>query len=348
MGKYITAGKRNSGNKNNFNCKLILRKIAVQMLVILAVLTVVQFGSPQEISAITLKELGNEIAKLNSDEESLLEEILVSEMSVELKRKELESLNEKLDLFEVQLRGLYNKIDEIKKRVDDKTELLKERIIFTYKYKNNDIAVVITGARDINELVNSLYLFKNIMRRDAEIIEDLRLEKEEYNRILRKSEEKKNEIAELKEEIKAEEQSLLKSIEQNKLLLEQVKGEKKELSTLLSEIRKRIAEVQPAGLTLIGEWSMVATAYYAYGSGGNDINGNGITAIGLRARKGIVAIDPRVIPLGTRLYIQGYGEALAADTGGWIKGNRVDLCFESLEECFRYGRRKIKVYLIKD
>ncbi len=93
---------------------------------------------------------------------------------------------------------------------------------------------------------------------------------------------------------------------------------------------------------------MVATAYYAFGKGGNDINGNGITAIGLRARKGIVAVDPRIIPLGTKLYIPGYGEALAADTGGWIKGNRVDLCFETLEDCFRYGKRKIKIYLVED
>jgi 3D (Asp-Asp-Asp) domain-containing protein len=93
---------------------------------------------------------------------------------------------------------------------------------------------------------------------------------------------------------------------------------------------------------------MVATAYYAHGRGGNDINGNGITAIGLRARKGIVAVDPRVIPLGTRLYIPGYGEALAADTGGWIKNNRIDLCFETMEDCYRYGRRKIKVYLVED
>ncbi|MBE3089631.1 MAG: hypothetical protein IMZ45_01165 [Actinobacteria bacterium] len=186
------------------------------------------------------------------------------------------------------------------------------------------------------------------MRREAEIIEQLRFEKEEYDRISRKAEEKMKEIEETRARIKAEEQQLLKSMEENKVLLGEVKGEKAEIQGLLSEIKKRIAQVQPPGLVLVGEWDMVATAYYAFGSGGNDINGNGITAIGLRARKGIVAVDPRVIPLGTKLYIPGYGEALAADTGGWIKGSRIDLCFESLEECFRYGRRKLKIYLVED
>ncbi|NQT66260.1 MAG: hypothetical protein HQ569_01625 [Actinobacteria bacterium] len=185
------------------------------------------------------------------------------------------------------------------------------------------------------------------MSREAEIIEQLRFEKEEYDRISRKSEEKMKEIEETRARIKAEEQKLLKSMEENKVLLGEVKGEKAEIQNLLSEIKKRIAQIQPSGLTLVGEWDMLATAYYAFGKGGNDINGNGITAIGLRARKGIVAVDPRVIPLGTKLYIPGYGEALAADTGGRIKGNRIDLCFESLEECFRHGKRKIKIYLVE-
>jgi 3D (Asp-Asp-Asp) domain-containing protein len=39
---------------------------------------------------------------------------------------------------------------------------------------------------------------------------------------------------------------------------------------------------------------------------------------------------------------------MAADTGGWIKGDRIDLCFDSLDECYRYGRRKIYVYLVED
>src|SRR3972149_7936211 len=186
------------------------------------------------------------------------------------------------------------------------------------------------------------------MSREAEIIEELRFEKEEFDRISRKSEEKKIEIETTRDTIQEEEKQLQKSIEENKILLDQVKSEKGEIENLLAEIKKRIAMVQPLGLTLIGEWDMVATAYYAFGKGGNDINGDGITAIGLRARKGIVAVDPKVIPLGTRLYIPGYGEALAADTGGWIKGSRIDLCFETLQEAFWYGRRKKKIYLIED
>ncbi|MGE5577203.1 MAG: G5 domain-containing protein [Syntrophothermus sp.] len=74
----------------------------------------------------------------------------------------------------------------------------------------------------------------------------------------------------------------------------------------------------------------------------------GITALGTRARYGVVAVDPRVIPLRSRLYIPGYGEARAEDTGSAIKGNRIDLCFETRQEAIQFGRRWVKVYILAD
>ena len=88
--------------------------------------------------------------------------------------------------------------------------------------------------------------------------------------------------------------------------------------------------------------NMVATAYTAACTGCS-----GITAIGRRAGHGIVAVDPRVIALGTHLYIPGYGHALAGDTGGAIIGNRIDLGFESNAAALRFGRRPITVYVLK-
>jgi len=75
---------------------------------------------------------------------------------------------------------------------------------------------------------------------------------------------------------------------------------------------------------------------------------DGYTAIGMKAAPGVVAVDPRVIPLRTRLYVEGYGPALAADVGAAIKGNRIDLFFETLDEALRYGRRRVNVYILED
>ena len=90
--------------------------------------------------------------------------------------------------------------------------------------------------------------------------------------------------------------------------------------------------------------SMVATAYTAACGG---CSGSGRTASGRMAGHGVVAVDPRVIPLGTRMYIPGYGHAVAGDTGGAIRGNRIDLGFDSNAAANQFGRRSITVYLIK-
>jgi 3D (Asp-Asp-Asp) domain-containing protein len=72
----------------------------------------------------------------------------------------------------------------------------------------------------------------------------------------------------------------------------------------------------------------------------------GVTKSGERARFGIAAVDPKLIPLGSFLYIEGYGPALAADIGGAIKGQRIDLCFNSTRQANAWGRKRARVWRI--
>jgi 3D (Asp-Asp-Asp) domain-containing protein len=73
---------------------------------------------------------------------------------------------------------------------------------------------------------------------------------------------------------------------------------------------------------------------------------DGYTCNGTKAGYGVVATDTKVIPLGTRLFIEGYGYAVAADRGGAIDGNDIDLCFKTVAECYQWGRKKVKVYIL--
>ena len=79
----------------------------------------------------------------------------------------------------------------------------------------------------------------------------------------------------------------------------------------------------------------------------------GQSATGVPLDKGVIAVDPKVIPLGTRVYIEAidgswsYGYAVAADTGGAIKGKRVDLCYRTRSECIQFGRKPCRVYILK-
>ena len=85
-----------------------------------------------------------------------------------------------------------------------------------------------------------------------------------------------------------------------------------------------------------------ATAYSAFDPG----NGPN-TASGTPVRHGVIAVDPSFIPLGSRVYIPGYGEAVAEDIGWGIKGNIIDVAFDTHEEALMFGRQELEIYIIE-
>jgi 3D (Asp-Asp-Asp) domain-containing protein len=89
---------------------------------------------------------------------------------------------------------------------------------------------------------------------------------------------------------------------------------------------------------------MIATAYSRSEEEGT---ADGITKSGTIVRPGVVAVDPSVIPLGTEIIIEGLGVFTAEDTGGDIKGNRLDIYFESREEAFEFGVQSVNVFILK-
>lgn len=88
--------------------------------------------------------------------------------------------------------------------------------------------------------------------------------------------------------------------------------------------------------------SVVATGYTPY-----DPGCNGITATGVAAKRGIIAVDTSVIPFGTKIYIPGYGVGIAADRGGAIKGNKIDLCYDTVKEALSWGRRTVTIFILE-
>lgn len=92
--------------------------------------------------------------------------------------------------------------------------------------------------------------------------------------------------------------------------------------------------------------SVEATAYTVESAGGN-----GITTIGIDLNKNpdakVISVDPNVIPLGTKVYVEGYGHAIAGDTGSAIKGNKIDVYLPTEEEALNWGRRTVNVTILE-
>ena len=70
--------------------------------------------------------------------------------------------------------------------------------------------------------------------------------------------------------------------------------------------------------------------------------------MGTIPKVGTIAVDPTLIPMGTKLYVEGYGYGVAEDIGGSIKGNRIDIFLDTYNEAIKWGRRNVKLYIITD
>ncbi|TQR30258.1 LysM peptidoglycan-binding domain-containing protein [Lysinibacillus sphaericus] len=91
--------------------------------------------------------------------------------------------------------------------------------------------------------------------------------------------------------------------------------------------------------------TMRATAYTAYCEGCSGVTANG-TDIRSNPNLKVIAVDPRVIPLGTRVWVEGYGEAIAADTGGAIKGNKIDVFIPTEGQARQWGVKHVTVKIL--
>ena len=110
----------------------------------------------------------------------------------------------------------------------------------------------------------------------------------------------------------------------------------------------RDRQVQIASSTSLRPIKSMTMLCTGYCSKEGAIGGGPRTATGLAALRGAIAVDPRVIPLGTKLYVEGYGYGFACDTGGAIKGNHIDLAFDTVSAMHRQGSRKMKVWILAD
>lgn len=111
--------------------------------------------------------------------------------------------------------------------------------------------------------------------------------------------------------------------------------------SLVSHKKKSTRSKSPAPAGAGREVRVEATGYSARQPGLSEH-----TATGRLARHGVIAVDPHFIPLGTRVYVPGYGYAVAADTGGAINGRRIDLCFNTVDEAIQWGRRSIRIIVL--
>jgi 3D (Asp-Asp-Asp) domain-containing protein len=151
------------------------------------------------------------------------------------------------------------------------------------------------------------------------------------------------------ENIETELEKLKTVIAELKAEIASLKQEKEKAEKRAKELEEKISELKETKPIEPKKLKVIATAYTA----GSESTGKtqehpeyGITFSGWKADIGVIAVDPEVIPLGSIIYVPGYGYAIALDRGDAIEGNRIDLFFNDLQKALEWGSREVEIIVI--
>ncbi|MBE7121334.1 cell wall-binding protein EntB [Bacillus cereus] len=273
----------------------------------------------QEVAKVKEEAKVQEVAKVK--EEVKVQE--VAKVKEEVKAQEIAKVKEEAKVQEVAKAKEEAKAQEIAKAKEEAKA--QEIVKVKEEAKAQEIAKV-------KEEVKAQEIAKAKEEAKAQEIAKAKEEAKAQEIVKAKEEAKAQEIAKAKEEAKAREIAKAK---------EEAKAKE---ATKTQEVSKNNIQSVKRELTV------VATAYTADPSENGTYGGRVLTAMGHDLTKNpnmrIIAVDPKVIPLGSRVWVENYGEAIAGDTGSAIKGNRIDVLVGSKSSAMNWGRQTVKVKVL--
>ena len=244
----------------------------------------------------------------------------------------------------INLDGVPRMISTEEETVGDLMETLGDTISGEYTLEGIDEDTELTKNRviDLTSITEKKVTKTEIIAYDTEIRENPDLEEGKENVI---QEGENGEVSIItKENYSGTE--LISSEVVEELVTKEAKNKIIEKGTKKPEPVVSVKKEQPASVPVSLQKNetlhVVATGYTP-----GDPGCTGITYTGTKAARGTIAVDPSVIPFGTKLYIPGYGYGVAADTGGAIKGNKIDLCYDTRTEALNWGIKNITVYVVE-
>lgn len=330
-----------------------------------------------------LSEKEKEIVKVLDEVESLHEEIINIEKELAEQDQHINETEEEILKHEEEFQQLVEQINELNELIEARTDILNSRLA-AYQESGGDINFleVILNAKSFLDFISRVSSVTTLTGADKQIIEEQINNKQEIediqNTIIEKIE-KQEELIEDLEQTKtdmSEKQASLKQSEKKlkekeanlKKEKEKLTKEDSELNQLEKNYRNRMKSLENEQIKVVSAEKksssskaakpntnrklnvgqtlrMEATAYTPNCAGCSGVTATGINVKNDKEQK-IIAVDPSVIPLGSRVWVEGYGEAIAGDTGGAIKGNRIDVLFKSKSAATQWGRRTVTVKIL--
>lgn len=214
---------------------------------------------------------------------------------------------------------------------------LAERLRALYEQGDADPMAVLVGASSLDDAISGLENLHRIASQDHSVIEQAQAARARLILATRRLAQQEAQAREAEEATAASAAALDAARREQAANIASLTAKRNSNSATISSLESRLATAQLAAAAAAGGRTMTVTATgYAL---------TGRTSTGVAVGYGIVAVDPAVIPLGTHMTVPGYGEGVAADTGGAVTGSRIDLWFPTRAEALAWGTRTVTITL---
>jgi 3D (Asp-Asp-Asp) domain-containing protein len=230
--------------------------------------------------------------------------------------------------------------------------VLGRRLQLLYEQGDSDPVAVVLGASSVDDALNSLDSLNRLADQDRLVIIQTRKARQHLETVTRTLASRQRELRDLTDEAARSTVALEQTRAQRAAYLVALSTQRRLNAAAVSSLQQQAQAVEARARQL------AALAASRNGSGGSATTGgqtltvlatgyslSGSTATDAPTGWGVVAVDPSVIPLGTRMTIPGYGEGVAADTGSAVQGTAIDLWFPSPAEAAAWGRRSVTITL---
>lgn len=331
----------------------------ILLLLLTFLLSLPVISSAMATPAGDLEETNNQIGslqaeagELNSSYQQALTQLVAVDSEVDRYNTEIQATSQRRDEVQVEVQKEQKILEDLQAQLASRQGLLENRLRSTYKSDDVGYLEVILGAGDFNDFLNRVDMISLIADDDRRLIESVKDDQITVEAKIASLDQKHNEMADLLSELDSAQENLLGAQAEQQQVVSSIRaqmqnndGQLAQLQAEADSITARMNEIQNASYAsssdgggysppAAGGASLTATAT-AYCLGGR-------TATGMPVGRGIIAVDPDVIPLGSRVHVSGYGDAIAADTGGAIIGNKIDVWL-TCDEAYAWGVRSVTV-----
>ncbi|MEX2210744.1 MAG: 3D domain-containing protein [Gaiellaceae bacterium] len=289
-------------------------------------------------------------AALAAQERSATLELYALETRLARARAELAALQARAADVARERRSVSKQLGAARATLAASERFLGLRLRTLYEEGQTDPIAIIFGAESLQEAINDLDNLEFAAEQDREIIERTLQGKKRLGRLGRTLDRRRADLARLTREAESRAASLADALAARRSYLAELRAERGANAARLAEVQAQVQTAReqterlaapttvpaPAPGNVSGRRMTVISTAYAL---------PGFTATGIPVGYGVVAVDPSVIPLGTRMTIPGYGEGIAADTGSAVKGAKIDVWLPTRAKALAWGVRTVTITL---